>query len=153
MKGVHYYDFMENMIKVKKLVPEATLPTKGSEYSAGWDLYAVGEYEIAPGDMVMIRTGLAFAIPFNHFGAVYPRSGCATKQGLRLANCVGVIDSDYRGEVKVPLYNDSDEIQYIYDGNRIAQMIIQSYNNAMLAEADDLDETERGNEGFGSTGK
>lgn len=140
-----------NELRVKKLVPEAIIPTRGSVNSAGMDLYAVGEYEIAPGGMKMISTGLAFAIPKNHFGAIYPRSGCATKQGLRLANCVGVIDADYRGEVKVALYNDSTEFQHVYNGNRIAQMIIQAYKDMPLIETDNLDRTARGEGGFGST--
>lgn len=139
-------------IKFKKLQPDAITPTRGSEFSAGWDLYAVGEYEIAPGGMVKIHTGLAFEIPMNNFGGIFPRSGCATKQGLRLANCVGVVDADYRGEVMVPLYNDSDEMQYVHNGNRIAQMIIIPYESAGLIEADELDDTERGDGGFGHSG-
>lgn len=141
-----------NELKVKKLVSEATIPTRGSVDSAGMDLYAVGEYEIAPGSMVMISTGLAFEIPVNNFGGIFPRSGCATKQGLRLANCVGVIDADYRGEVLVPLYNDSDEIQYIHNGNRIAQMIIMPYKSVELTEVEELNDTGRGDGGFGHTG-
>lgn len=139
-------------IKFKKLQPDAITPTRGSEFSAGWDLYTVGEYEIAPGRMVKIKTGLAFEIPVDSFGGIFPRSGCATKQGLRLANCVGVVDADYRGEVMVPLYNDSDEVQYVHDGNRIAQMIIMPYESVGLIEADELDDTERGDEGFGHSG-
>lgn len=139
-------------IKFKKLQSEAVTPTRGSEFSAGWDLYAVGEYEIAPGGMMKIHTGLAFEIPVDNFGGVFPRSGCATKQGLRLANCVAVIDSDYRGEVLVPLYNDSDEVQCVHNGNRIAQMVIIPYESVGLVEVDELNNTERGDGGFGHTG-
>lgn len=139
-------------LNFKKLSENAITPTRGSEEAAGWDLYAVGEYEIAPGGMMKIHTGLAFEIPVDNFGGIFPRSGCATKQGLRLANCVAVIDSDYRGEVLVPLYNDSDEVQCVHNGNRIAQMVIIPYESVDLVEVDELDDTERGDGGFGHTG-
>lgn len=139
-------------MKVKKLKDNAIIPTRGSVDAAGWDLYSTDDYSIAPGGMVKISTGLAFEIPKNNFGGVFPRSGYATKKGLRLANCVAVIDSDYRGEVLVPLYNDSDEVQHIDAGDRIAQMIIIPFTPVNMEKTDELDETERGNKGFGSTG-
>lgn len=99
-----------------------------------------------------IGTGLSIAILEGYFGAIYARSGLATKQGLRPANCVGIIDSDYRGEYIVPLYNDSNETKIIHSGDRIAQLVIMPYLNIEFEEVDDLDETERGLNGFGSTG-
>jgi dUTP pyrophosphatase len=140
-------------MKVKKLKDNAIIPTQGSVDAAGWDLYSTGCYSINPGGMVKISTGLAFEIPKNNFGGVFPRSGYATKKGLRLANCVAVIDSDYRGEVLVPLYNDSNEVQHIDAGDRIAQMVILPFTPVDMEETNELNETERGEGGFGHTGK
>ena len=142
-------------IKVKKLRGDAVLPTRGSERAAGYDLYACLDESvtIAPGSMAKIGTGLSIAVPDGYFGAVFARSGLATKQGLRPANCVGVCDSDYRGEYIVPLYNDSDKAQVINYGDRIAQLIIMPFLPVEFEQADELDETERGAGGFGSTGK
>ena len=142
-------------MKIKKLNPNAKIPTRGSEEAAGLDLYAcidIGYIEIMPHSSVMIDTGIAIAIPKGNFGGIYARSGLACKRGLRPANCVGVIDSDYRGEVKVCLQNDSSEWQKIYSGERIAQLIIQPYTDVELTEVDELDDTERGKGGFGSSG-
>lgn len=145
----------DSYINIKKLNPKATIPTRGSEYSAGYDLYACVDKEIIipAHDTVIIETGIAMAIPVGCFGGIYARSGLAAKQGLRPANCVGVVDSDYRGEVKVALHNDSDVMRVIRPNERIAQIIIQSYLNCDLFEVDNLDETDRGEGGFGSTGK
>ena len=140
-------------MKVKKLKDNAIIPTRGSAYAAGWDLYSTDCYSINPGGMVKISTGLAFEIPKGNFGGIFPRSGYATKKGLRLANCVAVIDSDYRGEILVPLYNDSNEVQNIEAGDRIAQMVILPFTSVVMEGADKLTETERGEGGFGSTGK
>ena len=142
-------------IKVKKLRGDAVLPTRGSERAAGYDLYACLDESvtIAPGSMAKIGTGLSIAVPDGYFGAVFARSGLATKQGLRPANCVGVCDSDYRGEYIVPLYNDSDKAQVINYGDRIAQLIIMPFLPVEFEQADELDETERGAGGFGSTGR
>ena len=101
----------------------------------------------------MIGTGLAFELPDGTFGAIYPRSGIASKRGLRPANCVGVIDSDYRGEIKVALHNDSNEVQKVEAGERIAQIILQSYLPMTFVEVDELNTTSRGTSGFGSTGE
>ena len=101
----------------------------------------------------MIGTGLAFELPNRTFGAIYPRSGIASKRGLRLANCVAVIDSDYRGEVKIALHNDSNEVQKVEAGERIAQIVLESYLPMSFEEVDKLSDTERGVSGFGSTGE
>ena len=141
-------------MKIKLLNNLAKIPTKGSEYAAGWDLYAATNYDIhiPPHQTVKIDTGIAIAIPQGFFGAIFARSGIATKQGLRPANCVGVIDADYRGPVIVDLHNDSDEDQIVLAGSRIAQLIVIKYLGLDLEVVDDLDETDRGDGGFGSTG-
>ena len=108
---------------------------------------------IAPHATAMIGTGLALAIPAGYFGGVFARSGLASKQGLRPANCVGVIDADYRGECTVALHNDTDEVRTVAPGDRIAQLVILPFLAAEFAEADALDETDRGAGGFGSTGR
>ena len=146
------------MIKVnfKKLDKNAHAPTCGSEYAAGADLYALtgGEtLNFAPGETKMIRTGLAVEIPEGYAGLVYARSGIATKRGLAPANKVGVIDSDYRGEVMVSLHNHSGVCQEISDGERIAQLVIAPFLAAEFCETDELSDTVRGEGGFGSTGK
>ena len=146
------------MVKVnfKKLDKNAHAPTYGSEYAAGADLYALtgGEtLHFAPGETKMIKTGLAVEIPEGYAGLVYARSGIATKRGLAPANKVGVIDSDYRGEVMVSLHNHSDDCQEIADGERIAQLVITPFLAAEFCETDELSDTVRGEGGFGSTGK
>ena len=140
-------------IKVKKLNDKATLPTRGSEYAAGYDLYANLDepIEIKPGQTVKIGTGLSFELPINTFAAIFARSGLATKQGLRPANCVGVCDADYRGEYIVAIHNDSDIHQIIHPGERIAQMILMPFISMDFKEVDALTDTVRGEGGFGST--
>lgn len=142
-------------IKVKKLHSTATLPTRGSEFAAGYDLYATGikTITIPPHKTVKIGTGLAFELPHGYFGAIFARSGLATKQGLRPANCVGVCDEDYRGEYIVPIHNDTDEEQYICAGERIGQLILMRYNPMIFEFVDELTDTNRGKGGFGSSGK
>ena len=142
-------------MKIKLLTNTATIPTRGSEYAAGYDLYAATAEAITipAHTTIKIGTGLAFELPNHTFAAIFARSGLATKQGLRPANCVGVCDSDYRGEYIVALHNDSEEIRTIEPQERIAQMILMSYNNMIFHEVDELSETERGDGGFGSTGK
>ena len=142
-------------INVKKLNDLAQLPTRGSEYAAGYDLYAATSYiiDIAPHSTVKIGTGLSFELPQGTFAAIFPRSGIATKRGLRPANCVGVCDSDYRGEYIVALHNDTDEIQSIEPQERIAQMILLPFVEMNFNEVNELSDTERGAGGFGSTGK
>ena len=142
-------------ISVKKLRPDAMLPTAGSQYAAGYDLYACidAPVTIAPHATEKIGTGLAVEIPEGYFGAVFARSGLATKQGLRPANCVGVCDSDYRGEYTVAIHNDSEQPRTVSPFDRIAQLVILPYLSVEFEEADELSSTERGAGGFGSTGK
>lgn len=146
-------------IKVKKLNENAILPTRGSEYAAGYDLYALIEdndntwITIPPHSTMKVGTGLSFELPNETFAAIFARSGLATKQGLRPANCVGVCDSDYRGEYIVAIHNDSDEEKIIKGGERIAQMILMPYIPMTFVETDELSESGRGQDGFGSTGK
>lgn len=142
-------------VQIKKLKEHAIVPTNGSEKAAGHDLYACLDdiVEISGGETVKIGTGIAIAIPEGYFGAIFARSGLATKEGLRPANCVGVVDSDYRGEVIVALHNDSCMKRFVCDGQRIAQLVVMPYLPIDLYEVDELDETERGTGGFGSTGK
>ena len=145
---------MEN-IKVKKLNDLAHIPTRGSEYAAGYDLYAAipEKIEIKPHTTIKIGTGLSFELPSGTFAAIFARSGIATKQGLRPANCVGVCDSDYRGEYIIALHNDSEDMQIVQPGERIAQMILLPFISMKFKEVDELSETERGANGWGSSGK
>lgn len=142
-------------VNIKKLNPNATIPSYGSEFSAGADLYACIEdaITIAPGKMTAVSTGIAMEIPAGYVGLVYARSGLATKRGLAPANKVGVIDSDYRGEIMVALYNQSDAPQTIEPGERIAQIVLTPYLTAEFALAETLSDTVRGAGGFGSTGR
>ncbi len=141
-------------VSVKILDPRAKLPAYGSPDAAGADLYALtdGPVAIVPGQTVLIRTGLALAIPKGYVGLVYARSGLATKQGLAPANKVGVIDADYRGELMVSLHNHSESYRFVENGDRIAQLVITPYLTAQFTQADELDGTQRGTGGFGSTG-
>lgn len=141
-------------INVKKLHENAIIPTYGTEFSAGADLYALTEepVEIKPGETVLIHTGLAFEICEGYGGFVFARSGLATKKGLAPANKVGVIDSDYRGELMIPLHNSSSETAYIASGERVAQIVFLPYAAASFTEVNALDDTSRGDGGFGSTG-
>ena len=151
-----YQDENQNppILRFKKLFPNAAEPVRGTKFSAGLDLSACvsDAVGIPPRDTVKIGTGLSFEIPHGYFGAVFARSGLASKYGLRPANCVGVIDEDYRGEVIVAMHNDSDTWQTITPGERIAQLVLIPYLNPPCLECQDLDKTERGEGGFGSTG-
>ena len=142
-------------IKVKKLNEFAKLPTRGSSDAAGYDLYAATNQilNIAPHSTIKVGTGLSFELPEGTFAAIYARSGIATKRGLRPANCVGVIDSDYRGPIIVALHNDTDEMQSIEPGERIAQMILLPYIEMKFSEVNELSDTERGEGGFGGSGR
>lgn len=141
-------------IPVKKLRPDAKLPTAGSRYAAGYDLHACldAPVEIPPHATVKIGTGLAIAVPEGWFGAIFARSGLATKQGLRPANCVGVCDSDYRGEYIIAIHNDSGDTRTVSPGDRIAQLVLLPCMAAEFTPADALPDTERSDGGFGSTG-
>lgn len=145
---------MSTPVAVKKLRSGAKLPTYGSEFAAGADLYACLEaaITIAPHETVLVPTGLSMEIPAGWAGMVHARSGMATKRNLAPANKVGVIDSDYRGEVMVSLHNHGTREQTIEPGERIAQLVIMPYLAAHFFEADELSDTVRGEGGFGSTG-
>ena len=146
-------------MRIKKLHPDAVLPTQGSAAAAGYDLYSVDTFCIEPGETRLVHTGLSIEIPENFWGGIYARSGLATKKGLRPANCVGVIDSDYRGEIMVALHNDSSSIQHIDAGDRIAQLVFHPVVKLLPDESGEiwqvvaeLSDTNRGDGGFGSTG-
>lgn len=141
-------------VAIKKLKPSAVVPAYGSLYSAGADLYACVEsgIDILPGETVFVPTGVALEIPIGFAGFVFARSGLSCKRGLAPANKVGVIDSDYRGEVMVALHNHSSVPQTVVAGERIAQMVIMPYIKAEFVEQENLSETVRGEGGFGSTG-
>lgn len=141
-------------VKFVKLEKSAIVPTYGSVCAAGADLYSLPENSvtIAPGETAIIHTGLAMQIPDGFAGMIFARSGIATKRGLAPANKVGVIDSDYRGEIMVALHNHSGTVQHVDGGERIAQMVIMPYLKAEFCETDSLQETERASGGFGSTG-
>ena len=146
---------MQYDVKIKKLRENAIIPTYGSEFAAGADLYAALEatVTIEADETKLIPTGIALSIPNGYAGLIYARSGLASKRGLAPANKVGVVDSDYRGEVMVALHNHGKEPQTIEVGERIAQMVIAPYVTANFILSDELDDTVRGEGGFGSTGK
>ena len=153
-------------IKVKKLVDDAIIPSRGSSEAAGYDLYANsmenlnsassdqtnGIHTLNPHETVKVHTGIAIELPDGYFGAVFARSGLSTKAGLRPANCVGVVDSDYRGEIIVALHNDSDSPKKIIKDMKVAQLVLMPYITMEFEEVDDLNSTDRGEGGFGSTG-
>ena len=143
------------IVKVKKLDERAVIPSLGSEFAAGADLYAVcdGTVSIAPHTTVMIHTGLAMELPVGYAGLVFARSGLASKKGLAPANKVGVVDPDYRGEFMVALHNHSDQMREIECGERVAQLVIVPFLKADFELADELCDTARGTGGFGSTGR
>ncbi len=141
-------------ISLQKLHPQAVIPTFGSEQAAGADLYALLDEPatIQPGETLLIKTGVAMAIPDGYVGLIFARSGLASKRGLAPANKVGVIDSDYRGELMVALHNHSAQPQTVEPKERIAQLAILPYLHPTFEVAESLDETKRGDGGFGSTG-
>ena len=141
-------------VKIHFLNKQAKMPVCGSKHSAGYDLYSICDelVTIGPHETVKMKTGIAMEIPEGYFGAIFARSGIATKRGLRPANCTGVIDSDYRGELIVALHNDTDQLQFVEPGERIAQLVIMPYLSVEFEESNDLNETQRGEKGFGSTG-
>ena len=146
---------MSEVLKIKKISENAVTPARGSKDAAGFDLYCAESsiVEILPGSTVKIRTGIQMEIPDGYVGLIFARSGIAVKKGLRPANAVGVIDSDYRGEIIVALYNDSSEVQYVETRDRVAQLVLVRYLAPEIEEVvEDLTETERGEGGFGSSG-
>ena len=142
-------------IKFKKLSETAKIPTRGSTGAAGYDLYGDNEdwLIVRPNNTVKIPLNISMEIPQGYFGAIYARSGLATKQGLRPSNCVGIIDEDYRGNIIIALTNDTDETQKIQPHERVAQMIFHKYIEAEFVEVDELSNTDRAKGGFGSTGR
>jgi dUTP pyrophosphatase len=145
---------MEPVINIKFLSDLAKMPTRGSEYAAGYDLYAATDTitDIAPHSTVKIPTDIAIELMPGTFGAIFARSGLSTKKGLRPANCVGVIDADYRGNCIVSLHNDTDEIMSIDPQERIAQLVVMPFIPVHFDLVDELSDTDRGTGGFGSTG-
>lgn len=145
---------MKTNVNIKKLKPDAIIPTYGTEFSAGADLYACldDKVTIAPDETAFINTGISLEIPVGYAGLVYARSGLSCKHGLAPANKVGVIDADYRGEIMVALHNHSKESKSVENGDRIAQLVITPFLTATFIETDELNDTARGNGGFGSTG-
>ena len=146
---------MGQVVKILKLKENAKIPTRGSSQAAGYDLYALLDTEsisIMPHETVKIGTGIALELPELTFLCIFARSGIATKEGLRPANCVGVVDSDYRGEIIVSIHNDSNEIRKITNYERIAQAVVLPYISVDFELADSLNTTKRGDNGFGSTG-
>lgn len=147
-------------MKFKRLSDTMIVPTKAHDTDACFDIYAdtlgfngSGNIYIAPHETAIIHTGFATNIPHGYWGAIFARSGLASKQGLRPANCVAVIDEPYTGEWKVPLHNDGEDIRVIHHGDRIAQFTLLPYYDIQLEEVDELDGTDRGDGGFGSSGR
>lgn len=145
-------------VNIMRMFDDAIVPTFGSDGAAGADLYARIDNErhiqaIYPNSTQMISTGICMEIPESYVGLVFSRSGLATKQGLSLANCVGVIDSDYRGEIKIALHNHSDSIRKVKHGERVAQIVLVPFLKPTFHEQDNLSDTTRGEGGFGSTGQ
>lgn len=142
------------VVKFVKLEQNAIVPTYGTQFAAGADLYALPDAAICvkPNETVLVHTGIAMQIPDGYAGFIFARSGIATKRGLAPANKVGVIDSDYRGEIMVAIHNHSEKTQEIASGERVAQLVIMPYITAEFTECDALDDTLRASGGFGSTG-
>ena len=142
-------------INIKKLTETAITPERGSAYAAGYDLFADIQEDIViePHKTFLVPTGLVMEIPEGYWGGIFARSGLAAKEGLRPANCVGVIDADYRGEIKVALHNDCDMARKITVGQKVAQMVIVPFLTVEFEEVAELNDTVRGAGGFGSTGK
>ena len=142
-------------INIKKLTETAKLPERGSAYAAGYDLFAdlKEAVEIAPKQTLMINTGVAMEIPEGYWGGIFARSGLSSKEGLRPANCVGVVDADYRGPVCVALHNDGEVVRTVTPGQKVAQLVVVPFLAVEFDEVEELSDTVRGAGGFGSTGK
>ena len=142
-------------INIKRLTETAVLPERGSAYAAGYDLFADIEaaIEIKPHETFLVPTGLAMEIPEGYFGGIFARCGLSMKEGLRPANCCGVVDADYRGQVCVSLHNDSDVTRTITPQQKIAQLVVVPFLSVEFEEIEELSDTVRGVGGFGSTGK
>lgn len=142
-------------INIKRLTDSAKLPDRGSAFAAGYDLFAdvTEDVTIEPHETKMIGTGLAMEIPEGYFGGIFARSGLSAKEGLRPANCVGVVDADYRGEIKVALHNDGEVQRVVTPAEKIAQLVVVPFLPVSFNEVSELSDTVRGAGGFGSTGK
>ena len=142
-------------INIKRLTDSAKLPDRGSALAAGYDLFAdiTEAVTVAPHETRMVGTGLAMEIPVGYFGGIFARSGLSAKEGLRPANCVGVVDSDSRGEIKVALHNDGETERVVTPEQKIAQLVVVPFLSVDFNEVDELTDTDRGEGGFGSTGK
>ena len=142
-------------MNIKRMNNDAIVPTRADSGSAGYDLYVCCDEEVVipPHTTKMLSTGWAMEIPIGWAGFIYARSGLASKKGLAPANCVGVVDPSYRGEVKIPLHNYGAEIQMIHNGDRVAQIIFQPYSVYRMDEVEELSGTDRGEGGFGHTGR
>lgn len=142
------------VLNIKRLTDTAKIPTRGSDMAAGYDLYADTDKEIVipPHETVMVSTGITIEIPEGYFGAIFARSGMARDRGLRPANCVGVVDPDYRGAWMIAAHNDTDQPKVVEAGERIAQMVVMPFLSIDFQEVEELTETKRGSGGFGSTG-
>jgi len=142
-------------INILRLTDSAKLPDRGSAFAAGYDLFAdvAEDVTILPHETKMIGTGLAMEIPEGYFGGIFARSGLSAKEGLRPANCVGVVDSDYRGEIKVALHNDGEVPRVVTSAEKIAQLVVVPFLAVDFNEVSELSDTVRGAGGFGSTGK
>ena len=140
-------------IDVMKIVGDAHLPTYAKDGDAGADLYSLHSVNIMPGEYKLVSTGIAMAIPKDYVGLIHPRSGLAAKHGITVLNAPGTIDAGYRGEIKVLLINHGKEVYNIERAERIAQLVIQKVENVFFEPVDELDATERGIGGFGSSGK
>jgi dUTP pyrophosphatase len=142
-------------INILRMTDSAKLPERGSVSAAGYDLFAdvAEDVTIAPHETKMIGTGLAMEIPEGYFGGIFARSGLSAKEGLRPANCVGVVDSDYRGEIKVALHNDGEQARVITPAEKIAQLVVVPFLSVDFNEVSNISDTARGEGGFGSTGK
>jgi dUTP pyrophosphatase len=154
MNDIHSYSyarFAGNIIKVKKTEERAIIPTRSNSDDAGWDLYSITTRPIAPSQRVTIRTGISLQIPEEYVGLIWPRSGMSVKNGIDVL--AGVVDSGYRGEIKVCLLNTSREWMDIKEGDRIAQILFQEVPHFKLQEVEILQNSDRGQGGFGSTGK
>lgn len=140
------------MVKIKKIWDDAIIPTYAKMGDAGADLYSNEDLTIKPGNWTLVGTGISIAMPPGWVGLIHPRSGLAFSRGLTVLNAPGTVDSGYRGEIKVNLINHSSDLALIFKGDRIAQIVFQQYEQADFLEVDELDATERGLSGHGSTG-
>jgi dUTP pyrophosphatase len=143
---------MRRMVKFVKLVPDAQVPSYAKKGDAGADLYSCEDLYLEPGDRYLVDTGIAISMPASWVGLIHPRSGLAAKHGVTVLNAPGTVDSGYRGPIKVNLINHGSEPLWIVKGDRIAQIVFQQYEQADFLEVSELDTTERGESGHGSTG-